>query len=69
MSDLCQGCWLAQKDNTDENCVLRYNSFEYMKICPCQQCLVKGMCTNGCKEYLELTEKVDKEQRAFYGIK
>ncbi len=43
----CKGC----KSNDVEGC---YNTpFEKHSICPCSICLIKGMCSVPCGEYIE----------------
>ena len=36
------------------------------KMCPCITCLIKGMCTQECKEYLEYEDFIKDREDSIY---
>ena len=45
----CEGCYT---NNTDVKCILQSrNQLDLILKCPCNKCLIKGMCDNPCEEY------------------
>lgn len=43
----CNGCYTVR-------CIIAHNSSKRMKICPCQNCLIKITCVEQCQKYKDL---------------
>ena len=62
----CKGCRSRQ---SSDNKVQIYSYEQKLKavarlpICPCVNCIVKGMCSAACKEYLTYMTKIDNDIR------
>lgn len=58
MNKNCEGCGLKQKDNSFECMLDRCEPFKnIINKCPCQKCLIKGMCGKTCKAFIEFLYK------------
>jgi len=63
MSD-CEGCFMFRREGRimfkkNKSCDVITAGKE--KNCPCRSCLVKVMCENSCKEYIDYIDQVYKQ--------
>jgi len=47
----CEGCYTIR-------CIIAHNSPKRMKICPCQECLIKMTCIEQCEKYSRLVTEL-----------
>jgi hypothetical protein len=61
MKNQCEGCYsfIMIKEKNDED-VCTYNT-ENLGDCPCSNCLIKCMCSDGCEEYCSWTKLIEGE--------
>jgi len=57
-TDICNGCIFDDGEYSSE---CRIKNKEKDKICPCVECLLKGMCMETCPGYEKLLDEVDKQ--------
>ncbi len=51
----CKGCL-----NCDDICICRFEMYD-ASLCPCQICLIKGICIEICEEYNKFRKKDDEQ--------
>ena len=52
-SDGCEGCNIYIPNQ--KRCLLDKLTVDRVERCPCRECLVKMMCSRGCKEWREIS--------------
>lgn len=62
----CSGCLALYFSNSTEcfECVYTRLGIENIPNCPCKKCLIKGICTNNCETFSEIS----KDDSATYDI-
>ena len=55
----CKGCRSLQHQCCIIDNLKQDGFLNEIVNCPCSTCLVKVMCTNGCKEYNNYTAKIE----------
>lgn len=55
----CEGCYSYSMNQHYDNDVCSFEQFNENGECPCTECLIKMMCSNGCEEYLGWSNQKD----------
>jgi len=54
----CEGCWGFNMKSLIPRCNVAYN--KRTSPCPCSKCIVKGMCSESCDDYLKFDDYVSR---------
>ena len=63
MKDICKGCHVKEFCN-----VPNLYGVYVAEECPCNICLIKGVCNHGCEDYDEFERRIVEIRRQKYEI-